>query len=100
MDIYIAFEIFAVDDLTLSSSPHHRRLRIVLCQYLRSPSFLSSPPVLIRVEVESVCRFDSSLVDVLCVRPLSHPVGRMAPNVDVLAVNIAIGGDVAVFGDL
>lgn len=100
MDIYIAFKILAVNNLSLSSSPHHRRLTIVLRQHLRSPSFLSPPPVLVRIQVESVCCLDSCLVDVLCMRPLSDPVRRMAPDVDVLAVDIAIGGNVAVFGDL
>lgn len=100
MDIDVAFKILAVNDLTLSSSPHHCCLRIVLRQHLWSPSFLPPPPVLVRVQVEGVCCLDSSLVDILCVRPLSHPVGRMAPDVDVLAVDIAIGGDVTVFGEL
>lgn len=99
MNIYIALEIFAVNDLALSSPPHHRRLGIMLRQHICPPSFLSPPPVLVRVQVESVCCLDSCLVDVLCMRPLGDPVGRMAPDVDVLAVDIAIGGNVAVFGD-
>lgn len=99
MNIDVAFKIFAVNDLALSSSPHHCGLTIVLRQHLCPPSFLSPPLVLISVQIESICCLDSCLVDILCMRPLSHPLGWMAPDVDVLAVDITIGGNVAVFGD-
>lgn len=99
MNIDIHLKILTIHNLPLPSPPHHRRLRITPCQHLPGlPAQPPPPPVLVRAQIESLRAPNPRLVDVAVGWPLVDAVGRVAPEVDVVAVRVLVRGDVAVLG--
>lgn len=98
MHVNIRFIICTIHHLSLPRIIHNRRLRIKRRERRRAPSRSPTVPVLILRQVESLARENTSLIHVQPRVPL-YGSRRAAVGVDVGAVDVAVGGLVAVAGE-
>lgn len=98
MDKHVGAKVLAVDNLALAGLPHDGRLRVELGENVALPALGAAPPVLVLAEVEGVGGGHPGLVHVGAGGEAADVVGRVAEGVDVVLVDVAVGGDVAVLG--
>lgn len=98
MNQHITLVVLIPRNLALTDRPPDRRLSIKLRKNLWLPALLTTPEILVLVQIERVFCLYPGKVGVTGVRPSSYGVRGAAPDVYVLRALIAVGTLVAVFG--
>jgi hypothetical protein len=90
--------MIVVHNLSLSYTPHHSCFAVESSKNLTFPTVVSSPPIFILVEIKCILGRHTSHIYVQLIGKVGDVVGRMPEDVDILAVDVSIGCNVAVLG--